>query len=365
MENDSKLGLLKEEATTLPEISPQAKDLFRRALPELLRLVDEKFELESQYKESSLDTPALDFIQDAHEHLADLLAGIYENNLTENLVDEFRWYVSVFASRGFSQDYFVKLLEGWIFAIHALVKPPESGELTSPLNWIARRLPIFLEAATAGVPTGISEQEGLLSLLLQKKRSEAWELVYSLYKKESSVDHIYFEVLIPVLNRIGQLWEKNEISVTDEHAAAAIIRHILSRLQSVSPGGKPVPYKAFVSSVPGEEHELGAEILADYLEIKGWTVYFIGHSAPEEDILKSVLALKPDGVFLSVTMISRLSEARQVIRKIRTALPETKIIMGGRAAMTARKVLESEADAVVDSIAQGYQAALKLVEKNA
>lgn len=365
MENDSKLGLLKKEAAALPELSPQAKDLFRKALPELLRLVNEKFELEEQYKESSLDTSALVFIQDAHKHLADLLAGIYENNMTENLVDEFRWYVSVFASRDFRQDYFVKMIEGWIFAIHALIKPPESGELTYSLNWIARRLPVFLEVVTSGFPTGTPEQEGLLSLLLQKKRSEAWEFVYSLYKKESSVEHIYFEVLIPVLNRIGQLWEKNEISVTDEHAAAAIIRHILSRLQSVSPAGKPVPYKAFVSGVPGEEHELGAEILADYLEIKGFTVYFIGHSAPEGDILKSVLALRPDAVFLSVTMISRLSEARQVIRKIKAALPEIKIIVGGRAAMTARKILRSEADAVVDSIAEGYQAALKLIGKNA
>jgi len=213
MKDISDFERIKNESRALPVISAQAKDLFRKAMPEILRLVNEKFQLQSQFEVKAPEPEAMNFIQDAHRHLADLLLGIYENNLFEKLVDEFLWYVSVFTSRGFKKDYFEKMLEGWIFAIHALIKPPESGELTRPLNWIVRRLPVFIEAGGEEKPAITAEQERLLSLLLDKKRSETWEFVRSFFEKEPSVERVYFDLLIPVLIRVGKLWEINEIGV--------------------------------------------------------------------------------------------------------------------------------------------------------
>jgi methanogenic corrinoid protein MtbC1 len=361
MKDISEFEQIKHESKALPVISAQAKDLFHKAMPEILRLVNEKFRLQSQFEMEALDPEAMNFIQDAHRHLADLLLGIYENSLFEKLADEFRWYVSVFTSRGFKKDYFEKMLEAWIFAIHALIKPPESGELTRPLNWIVRRLPVFFESSKEEKPALTAEQERLLSLLLEKKRSKTWEFVQSFVEKEPSMERVYFDLLIPVLIRVGKLWERNEIGVADEHAATAIIRDLLSKIQSLRPPEKPVPYKALVSCVPGEEHDIGAEILADYLEIKGWTVYFIGHSTPEEDILKSLLELKPDVVFFSMTQISRINEARRIIQRVKEMLPEAKTILGGRGAIAARKALDDICDAVVGSILDGYKAAVEMV----
>jgi methanogenic corrinoid protein MtbC1 len=365
MRNTYEFEQIKDEARALPAISPQGKDLFRKAMPEILRLVNEKFQLQSRFEIKTPDPEAMNFVQDAHSHLADLLLGIYENSLFENLADEFLWYISVFTSRGFKRDYFEKMLEGWIFAIHALIKPPESEELTRPLHFIVRRRTVFFEAGREDKPAVTPEQERLLSLLLAKKRSEAWEFVRSFFKKEPTVERVYFDLLIPVLIRLGELWERNEISVADEHAATAIIRFILSKFHALFPAVKPVPHRALVSCVPGEEHDMGAEILADYLEIKGWTVYFIGHSTPEEDILKSVLDLKPDVVFFSMAQISRTPQAKRVIQKVKAALPGAKVILGGRGAVAAKKALQDVCDAVVDSIVSGYETAAELAEKNA
>lgn len=256
MGNTFEFERIKDESRDLPEISAQAKDLFRRAMPEILRLVNEKFQLQSQLEVKTPDPEAMNFIQDAHRHLADLLLGIYETGLFEKLADEFLWYIKVFISRGFKRDYFEKMLEGWIFAIHALIKPPESGELTWPLNWLVRRLSAFFEVSREEKAALTTEQERLLSLLLEKKRSETWEFVLSSFEKEPNVKRVYFDLLTPVLIRLGELWEQNEIGVADEHAATAIIRHILSRLQSLMPAAKPAPYRALVSCVPGEEHDI-------------------------------------------------------------------------------------------------------------
>jgi len=365
MSKTSEFERIKDEARALPAISPQAKELFWKAMPEILRLVNEKFQLQSRFGVQASDPEALNFIQDAHTHLADLLLAVYESTLFEKLIDEFIWYISVFGSRDFERDYFEKMLEGWIFAIHALIKPPESGELTRPLQWIDRRLSVLFEAGKEEKPSITPQQESLLSLLLEKKRSEAWEFVWSFFQKELTLERVYIDLLTPVLIRLGELWEKNEINVADEHAATAIIRNTLSKLAALVPAARPVPYRAFVSCVPGEEHDLGAEILADYLEMKGWAVYFIGHSTPEEDILKSVLDLKPDIVFFSVAQISRMPAAKSIIQKVKAVLPGAKIILGGRGAVAAKKALEGFCDAVVDSILQGYNAAAGLAGQDA
>ena len=126
-----------------------------------------------------------------------------------------------------------------------------------------------------------------------------------------------------------------------------------------------LPYKAVVSCVPGEAHEMGAEIMETYLELKGWSALSMGHIAPQNDILQAVLVMKPDVVFLSISMIARLPEARKMAFEIRSEMPGVRIIMGGRAAMRAENKLKDCSDVVVSDFEEGHKQALKLVESNA
>jgi hypothetical protein len=59
----SKFEWIKNESRALPVISAQAKDLFRKAMPEILSLVNEKFHLQSQFEVKTPDPEAM-IIQD-------------------------------------------------------------------------------------------------------------------------------------------------------------------------------------------------------------------------------------------------------------------------------------------------------------
>jgi methanogenic corrinoid protein MtbC1 len=172
-------------------------------------------------------------------------------------------------------------------------------------------------------------------------------------------------VLMPALRHIGILWQKNKISAADEHAATEICRYIIFRLCDSIPREKSLPYKALVSCVPGEEHEMGAEIMASYLESKGWRVYFVGHSAPEQDNIDAITKHKPDVVFLSVTLISNLPETVEFLKKIRTISSEVKIVLGGKAAVVVKRTVQKLSDAVLDDYQEVHSKALELLGKNA
>jgi hypothetical protein len=75
--------------------------------------------------------------------------------------------------------------------------------------------------------------------------------------------------------------------------------------------------------------------------------------------------MKPDVIFLSVSMIARLPEARKMAYEIRSAMPGVRIIMGGRAAIRAENKLKDCSDVVAPSFEEGHKQALKLVKSNA
>jgi hypothetical protein len=75
--------------------------------------------------------------------------------------------------------------------------------------------------------------------------------------------------------------------------------------------------------------------------------------------------MKPDVIFLSVSMIARLPEARKMAFEIRSALPGTRIIMGGSAAVRAKNKLKDCSDVVVSGFEEAHIQALKLVKSNA
>ena len=215
-------------------------------------------------------------------------------------------------------------------------------------------------------PLGVVSFLGFVHpFLLNKQKKEAAECILKLYQQGTPFETILSEYLPLIMKKIGMLWQKNKITVVDQHVATDLCTYIMFRLSEELVINDTLPYKAVVSCVPGEAHEMGAEILETYLELKGWSALSMGHIAPQNDILQAVLVMKPEVVFLSVSMIARLPEARKMAYEIRSALPKVRIIMGGRAAMRAENKLKDCSDAVVSGFEEGHIQALKLVKSNA
>jgi methanogenic corrinoid protein MtbC1 len=345
-------------------VSKIGRRAFSGAFPRLLAQVNDKFAVDARVlKEEQPEN--LEFIYDAHRHFGDMLSAVYEFGLYENMLDEFAWYVSTLSSRGFGETYFRRMVEAWIIAVHSTIKPPESSELSAPLEYLCRNLHDIYSAAAAEAPPLDPEAQHFLSLILNKDRRGAAEYVLSLLERGDAVERVYSSVVLPALGRLGALWQGNDISVADEHAATEISRYALFRLIDSIPRERPLGKQALVACVPGEEHDIGAQIASGYLEAKGWDVVYVGRSAPADAIIKTIEARRPQVAVFSINLIARLPAARDLFLAIRSRFPGVKIIAGGHAAIVARQSLTAYVHGIAGGPEDLHTLALRLVGQDA
>ncbi|HEU4325768.1 MAG TPA: cobalamin-dependent protein [Roseiflexaceae bacterium] len=143
---------------------------------------------------------------------------------------------------------------------------------------------------------------------------------------------IYYRIFAPAMVRIGELWERNELSVAEEHLATAITERLIGRLSSgfQRPSGAP-PGLVVLGCVAGERHTLGLRMLSDLLRARGWRVLDLGADVPTADWVRLALRYNADAVALSVNADRRLGEAAALIAELRAALPDLLVLVGGAA----------------------------------
>lgn len=363
--NEDNYQLVKDATQKLLPVSETGVIAFEQAFPKILSLVNEKFALETKFTGKEIACEPICMQKNTNKQFGELLLAIYEFHLYDHLFDEFSWYVSSLSSRGCDQDYFKAMIRTWHIAIHSVIKPPESHELARPLKWIQENLSlIYRHAKIDEVPLS-DELRLFLEWLIAKNRKEATDYMLSILKKGVPIETIYSDFLTIALQEIGRRWQKNEMSVVDVHVATDICRYIIMRLVDSMTTPKKLPYRALVTCVPGEEHEMGPELIENYLELQGWDVFTMGHIAPEDDILETITTNKPDVVFLSVTLVAHLPSAKALAIKIREQVPHAKIVMGGYAAVLAGDTLAPYTDLIVRTIQETHTRSLQLVDSHA
>jgi methanogenic corrinoid protein MtbC1 len=345
-------------------VSDRAKDSFAEALPRLLTLVNDKFFVDTRL--FSRSTPEeLALIQDAHEHFGDMLRAVLEFSLYEVMLDEFRRYASALRSRGFKEDYFRRMVEAWIIAVHAAIEHREANELSQPLEWLASNVASVYETAKRHSPSLDARAREFLRLAVSGKKREAMAYALDRLRDGQGPESVIREIVVPAMVEVGGLWEANEITVSDEHAATEISRYVLQRIMDETSREQALGLKAVVSCVPGEQHDIGALLTAAHLEARGWEVIYLGRSTPERDLLRTVVEEEPAAGVFSITLIGRLPASRDLFVKMRESAPRTKIIAGGHAAQVASLTLAEYADAVVEGFHETHDVALKLVRRHA
>ncbi|NIM52224.1 MAG: MerR family transcriptional regulator [Gemmatimonadales bacterium] len=149
------------------------------------------------------------------------------------------------------------------------------------------------------------------------------------------------QLIAPLLNRIGTLWEDGELSPGHEHLASGVIREELGELIDRLRPRNSAP--SLTAAAPASQrHELGAMLAAATAALQGWHVTFLGGDLPVSDIARAAIDTGARAVALSVTYPSNSDQVSQALRELRSALPErVSILVGGRAAPTYRDALRA------------------------
>ncbi len=153
---------------------------------------------------------------------------------------------------------------------------------------------------------------------------------------EVPLEVLYFDFVHRSLYEVGTLWERGQIPVSTEHVATAITESLLSlvypRLFAVRRTGR----SALVACVGNEHHRIGAKLVADFFELRGWRAWYLGGNSSPRDLLFVIGQKKPDVVALSATMEERLDSAAETAAIIRSAFPDLPILVGGQAFLGSR-----------------------------
>ena len=167
--------------------------------------------------------------------------------------------------------------------------------------------------------------------LLHGERSRCLEIVQQLLEEGVEIKTIYLELFQGTLYEVGELWERNRISVATEHLATSITESAMGLMQPHLFARERTGKKAVVSCVANEFHQVGGKMVADIFELHGWDGYFLGANTPLVDLLNMLTDKKPHAVCLSLSIYSNLPNLLTAIEALHKDFPRLEVLVGGQA----------------------------------
>jgi excisionase family DNA binding protein len=174
------------------------------------------------------------------------------------------------------------------------------------------------EWADLFLTTGVFEIQG--ELLRARERLGAWYLVA--------------EEIGGGLTEIGSRWEREDISVLEEHVASERLARAIGRAVESIPSSAAAP-RALLATAEGDKHTLGLSLAELCLRECGWSVVWTGRETPSSDIVKAAASGSVEMIALSASIASAdpmplARQAKRVGEACRTAGVE--LVLGGRGA---------------------------------
>jgi MerR family transcriptional regulator, light-induced transcriptional regulator len=276
-------------------------------------------------------------IEDAEYHM-DFLAGALLAGEPEAFADYVRWARRVLEARGIEGRFLHESLEQVGGAL-GLRLDAEARSAVEPTLRAGLAACVEPAGSSPGPPAeaGLAEERRLyLQAILRGQRKGAIGIILESHRAGHPVLDLYLKVLQPAQYEVGRLWECNAITVAEEHMATAVTQSVMAGLYPLLPQNQPCRGRMVLTGVQGEFHQVGANMVADVLELEGWEVSFLGTNLPPSSILRVIEEQRPDAVGISVTMLFNLSRARDLIERIRSLpIPQPRIVVGGAAFRTA------------------------------
>ncbi len=158
-------------------------------------------------------------------------------------------------------------------------------------------------------------------------------------------------ILLPLQQRIGQLWHDGQINVAVEHYVSRQVQQKLFSVMNQLPVNEQGP-KVVVACPPTEAHEIGAQSVAYHCRVRGCRVYYLGANVPLASLATFCDQVRPDLVLLSVTGILPEADAEAFVRELSESVAiRCPIVAGGEGAKQMKDRLAAGRIDVLDDFA--------------
>ena len=183
---------------------------------------------------------------------------------------------------------------------------------------LASRAPIEPENA----PLAAADVRAELAYALHGLDEPAAQAILDRLFAVGTVEAALSDVILPYLRELGARWEREEVTVAQEHFASNVLR---GRLLGLARGwGRGVGPIAMLACLPGEQHELGLIAFGLALRSHGWRISYFGGNTPLETVESAAKHLEPRLIALSAVtsepIQASLPHLRDLARRYRVAL---------------------------------------------
>lgn len=153
---------------------------------------------------------------------------------------------------------------------------------------------------------------------------------------------MYKEVIVPLLIRIGELWQISSLTVGHEHFFSNLLRDFYILRTNNLPSVKSDAPKALLFLSDEEDHELSLLFYAYLLKEKGYRVTYLGTRVPFEDVQIISEQLKPDLYITSFISKISLEQFTGQIEQLTSFVEIGKLRVGGALALEYKEYLPKD-----------------------
>ncbi len=156
--------------------------------------------------------------------------------------------------------------------------------------------------------------------------------------------------IIPLLEKVGDLWETGELRVIHEHFASSVLRTFLGNLIESNTTFENSP-KIIATTPEGFLHELGALIYALFAMDYGWDAIFLGPNLPAEEIVAAINENDASALLLSLVYPKDEPRFANQLKKLRANVGASfPIIICGQAAPSYSKFISDTSSHLVTEL---------------
>lgn len=204
-------------------------------------------------------------------------------------------------------------------------------------------------AAPASAHALVQIRERYLRALLDRNSARARGAIEQALRAGTPATALIRAVVEPALVQVGRLWETGAINVAHEHYASVVSQSVLSALADGMRSGPRDGRLAIVAGSPGEQHALGAHVVASFLEADGWEALCLGADVPSHDLVALAAEEGADLVALSTATPTQVPAALEALEALSALAPRPLVVAGGRGWAGTRpgRAVEAGADFLV------------------
>ncbi len=219
-------------------------------------------------------------------------------------------------------------LQASLDRVLALQKRLSRGALEELAREVMLRLSV---RKTDRVPPGQGpEIDALCRALIAESSVAADDMMLDLQADGQSLDTLYARYLAPAAEKLGHMWDRDEITFLQVTLGTGRIYDLVRLLRDQLPPPRIMRNAPILfATVPGEQHGVGVEMAAELFRQRGWDVSLMV-GAGHDEILERI----DSQVFLILGLSSgghaTAGALARLIHAVRVAHPQLYIIVSGR-----------------------------------